>query len=529
MKRRGFIAGVGAGLIASRGSLAQPSIGGKSKTLIFVPTTNPPSTDPVADTAQATRTLCLMMYESLYTRDKTLAVHPHMVDGHVVEDDGKRWTMTLRAGQMFHDGTPVLARDCVASLQRWMVRDPVGASIKQILDALEAKDDKTIVWRLKRPFSFLPNALAKTQPSCAMMPERLAKQDPYKLLTETVGSGPFRWVADEFVAGSRVVCAKNDKYVPRPEPVDYGYGGYHVKVDRVEWRVIPDPATAASALQTGEVDWVEVPQPDLLAQLKRSPGVVIDRLDTHGIYPMLRPNFVTGPTTNVAVRRALMACVDQVDMMTAVMGEDRSGFRAPVGFFMPGTESASEAGMEAVGARMQPDAIRAMLKEGGYGGERIVLMNPTDQAAYTLMCQVADAAFRTVGLNIDMQTMDWGTLTQRRTSREPLEKGGWSLFPSGLPAADYGNPVLATGLRTNGKSAFFGWPENTRLEQLRADWIDSSDAAERHKIAEEFQREAMAFVPLIPLGQYIPATGYRSNIKGLLRGPAPVFWNVEKT
>jgi peptide/nickel transport system substrate-binding protein len=110
-----------------------------------------------------------------------------------------------------------------------------------------------------------------------------------------------------------------------------------------------------------------------------------------------------------------------------------------------------------------------------------------------------------------------------------LEKGGWSLFPSGLPAADYGNPVLATALRTNGKSAFFGWPENAKLEQLRQDWIDSADAAQRQKIAEDFQREAMAFVPFIPLGQYIPATGYRRNISGLLRGPAPVFWNAEKT
>jgi peptide/nickel transport system substrate-binding protein len=169
-----------------------------------------------------------------------------------------------------------------------------------------------------------------------------------------------------------------------------------------------------------------------------------------------------------------------------------------------------------------------MLKESGYGGERIVLMNPTDQPGYSLMAQVADAAFRQVGLNIDMQSTDWGTVTQRRTSKEPLDKGGWSLFPTGQPAADYGNPVLATSLRCNGKSAFFGWPENPRLEELRQQWIDSSDQAMRRKLAEDIQREAMSFVPMIPLGQYIPATGYRSNISGILHGPAAVFWNVEK-
>src|SRR6185312_497932 len=171
MQRRHVLAG--ATILAARPALAQPSIGGAGKTLVFVPTTNPPTYDPVFNPAQATRTLGLMIYETLYTRDMSLNPHPHMLDGHLVEDDGRRWTMKLRANQSFHDGTPVLARDCVASIRRWMVRDPIGGTIKQRVDALEAMDDRTIVWRLNKPFPFLPAALAKTQPTCAIMPERL--------------------------------------------------------------------------------------------------------------------------------------------------------------------------------------------------------------------------------------------------------------------------------------------------------------------------------------------------------------------
>ena len=526
MQRRSFLAGAAASAAAP--ALAQPAIGGKTKTLIFVPTTNPPSYDPVWTTAQATRTLAMMIYETLYTRDIALTPHPHMVEGHLVEDGGKRWTMKLRPGQTFHDGTPVLARDCVASVKRWMVRDPIGATINARLDALDAIDDRTFVFHLNKPFAFLPNALAKTQPTCVIMPERLAG-DPFKQAAEAIGSGPFRWIADEFVSGSRAVFARNERYIPRPEKVEYGWGGYHVKVDRVEWRVIPDAATAAGALATGEVDWVEMPLPDLLPTLRKAPGVKVERLDTHGIYPVLRPNFLHGPTTNPAVRRAMLAAIDQVDEMTAVMGEDRDGWRAPIGFFIPGTESASEAGMKTLRERPSPDAIKAMLKAGGYNGERIVLMHPTDPPAYDALCQVAEGAFRRVGLNIDIQTTDWGTVTQRRNSKEPLEKGGWSIFPSGFPAVDFGNPVLATGLRTNGKDAWIGWPENPKLEALRDAWIDSSDPVEQKRISEQIQLECVDFVPYIPLGQYIQATAWRTNITGLLRGPAPVFWNIEKS
>jgi peptide/nickel transport system substrate-binding protein len=524
MQRRSFLAGAAA--LAARPALAQPAIGGASKTLSFVPTTNPPTFDPVWNPSQATRTLGMMLYETLYTRDSKLNPHPHMVAGHVVEDGGKRWTMTLRPQQWWHDGTPVLARDCVASVRRWLVLDPAGSFIAARIDALEAPDDRTIVWRLNKPFPFLPGSLAKTQPTCAMMPERLC--DPKKVAAECIGSGPFRWLADEFVSGHRAVMAKFDKYVPRSEPVEYATGGYHVKLDRVEWRVIPDPATAAGALTTGEVDWVENPLPDLLPMLRKTPDVTVGRLDLYGVFPALRPNFITGPTANVAVRRAMLLAINQADEMTAVMGEDREGWRAPVGFFIPGTECGSEAGMEQLRHRPSVDAIRKMLKDGGYNGEKIVFMHPTDPAAYDALCQVAEGAFQRVGLNIEVQTMDWGTVTQRRMRREPLDKGGWSLFPSGFPSVDYGNPVMSGGLRTNGKDAWVGWPDNPKIEALRNAWIDSDDAAERRHIAEQIQLECFDFVPYIPLGQYMPAGAWRNNITGQLRGIAPVFWNVEK-
>jgi peptide/nickel transport system substrate-binding protein len=527
MRRRHLLAG-SAAIAAAHATLARPALGNQAKTLIHVPQANLTSLDPVWTTAVVTRNSAHLLFETLYGRDENLNPKPQMVEGHLVEDGGKRWTMRLREGLLFHTGEKVLARDCVASLKRWMVRDPIGQTIAARLDALEAPDDRTLVWRLKKPFASLPYALAKTQPSPVIMPERLAQTDPYRQVTEVVGSGPFHWVADEYVPGSRAVYAKFDRYRPRDEAASYAAGGYRVMVDRVEWRIIPDAATAANALINGEVDWVDQPLPDLLPRLRQSRGVTVGALDQFGTFGALRPNQLHGATANAGVRRAMLAAIDQVEVMTAVMGEDKSLYRAPVGYFLPGTPSANDAGMEAVRVRRSTDEIKRMLDEAGYAGERILFMHPTDQTFYDAMSSVATDAFRKVGLNIDEHSMDWGTVVQRRTNMEPLDKGGWSIFPAGYPAAEYRDPVFASNLRGNGRKAWFGWPDDPEMEAMRDRWMESTDEAEMRRLDQDIQRRAFETVPFIPLGQYLPPAAWRSSLKGLLKGPVPVFWNVEK-
>jgi peptide/nickel transport system substrate-binding protein len=409
-----------------------------------------------------------------------------------------------------------------------MRRDPIGQTINERLDELSAADDRTLVWRLKKPFSALPYALAKTQPTPIIVPERLAATDPFKQMPEAIGSGPFRYVADEYVSGHRAVFAKFDRYTPRPEPVSFAAGGYRAMVDRVEWRVIPDPATAANALTSGEVDWLDSPLPDLLPMLKARSDVVVAPIDIYGTFGGLRPNALQGPTANPGVRRAMLAAIDQVDVMTAVMGGDPSLYRAPVGFFIPGTPSASEAGMDHVRKRPGVSEIKKMLKDAGYGGERVVLMHPTDQVYYDAMSHVVAAALREIGINLDEQSVDWGTVVERRTSKEPLEKGGWSLFPYGAPAAEYRDPIFATNLRGNGAGAWFGWPSDPEMEAMRTAWMDSTDPAEQKRLDQQVQVRAFETVPFIPLGQYLPPAAWRKNLTGLQKGAVPVFWNVAK-
>lgn len=517
-------------MTAAAATLARPAIGGTATTLRFVPQSPLASLDPVWTSAMTTRNVGFMIYDVLFGRDEHMNPKPQMLAGYTIDDDGKRWTMTLRPDLWWHDGEKVLARDCVASINRWRQRDPGGATLSARLNSLEATDDRTIVLRLKKPFPALPTLLSKFQTACIMVPQRIAEgTDPYKQMTQTIGSGPFRFLPDEYVIGSHAAMVPFEKYVPRDEPASFTSGGHRVLVDRVEWKMIPDAATAANALLTHEVDWLEMPMPDLLPMLKKSPDIVLGRLDDWGFISQLRPNHLNAPTSNPAFRRALMAAIDQREVMDGVMGGDPSGTVVPMGFLATGKKEVDLAGIEAITKRRSVAEVKAMLAQAGYQGEKLILLHTGDQPFYNAASLVVADALSKVGIAIDDQVMDWGTVLQRRASKAPLDKGGWSLFVSVTPVPEYHDPLLGSLLRGNGKDAWIGWPEIPAIETAYSAWLDAADDADKTRLEREIHLAAFEYVPFIPLGRYMPRAAWRRAISAPLKGPAPVFWNVSKT
>jgi peptide/nickel transport system substrate-binding protein len=162
-----------------------------------------------------------------------------------------------------------------------------------------------------------------------------------------VGSGPFRFKKDEWVQRSLRVYERFDGYKPREDGSADGTSGPKVvHFDRVEWHVIADPATSAAALRRGEMDWWAYPVPDLLPLLRQDTKIMTEEY-AGGFCSCLRPNHLFPPFDNPAVRRALMAALDQAEFMTAVYGPDRSSWRVPVGFFTPDSPMASDVGLAA--------------------------------------------------------------------------------------------------------------------------------------------------------------------------------------
>lgn len=514
---------------AAAAGLARPAIAQGAKTLTMMPQVALTSIDPIWSSSQISRNLGFMVFEPLYGRDAAGLPRLLMLESDGVEDDGKRWTMKLREGLVWHDGTKVLARDCVASVRRWIRRDSAGVSLASRLDALEAADDRTIVWRLSKPFPHMRLLLSKVVQPVLMMPERLALTDPFKQIAEAVGSGPFRWLAGEHVLASHAAFARFDGYVPRNEPPSYMAGGHKVLVDRVVWKMIPDAATAANALVTGEVDWIEIPLPDLLPMLRKSRGVRTGVLDKAGQIMMLRPNHVIAPTNISAVRQAMMAALRQKEVVDAVMGGDPENGITDVGFLATGKKEVDEAALGIVRKRHTRDEVKALLEKSGYAGEKLVLLHATDHNFFNPMGSVIGRMLTDAGFAVDTQAMDWGTVQTRRTSREPLGKGGWSMFPSQVAVAEYRDLIGTSFMRGNGKDGWFGWPNNPRIEEIYDRWLVTSDVAEQTKLEREYELQGFETLPFIPLGQYRQTSAWRDNVTGILEGPSVVFWNVSKT
>ena len=524
LRRRGFLA-------ASAGVLAAPHIAraDSSRLLKFIPQADLAVLDPVWTTAYLTRHHSMMVFDTLYGTDARLAAQPQMVAGDQTSADGKEWTLTLRDGLKFHDGAPVLGRDCVASIQRWGKRDAFGQALMAVTDELSAPTDKTIRFKLKQPFPLLPTALGKVGVNvCFMMPERLAKTDPFTQVTEMVGSGPFRFKTDERVPGAKIVYERNKDYVPRPDGTpEWTSGPKIVNFDRVEWNVIPDAATALAALANGEADWWEQASFDLVGKLKSNPGLRVGTLDPTGFPSMMRFNQLFPPFDNPAIRRALLAAVDQGEYMTAIAGDDPSLGRGGVGFFPPGSPLASDEGMSVFEGKRDFAKVKKALIDAGYKNEKIVVMVSSDVPALNAMGLVGADMLQKCGMNVDLQVTDWGSVVQRRSSKKPPADGGWNVFFTSFGGVDQFIPAGHLGLRGNGEAGWFGWPTEPKLEELRSAWFAAPDLAAQKAIGRQIQAEAFANPPYLPLGEYFQPTAYSKSLTGVLES-MPLFWNIKK-
>src|SRR5215472_6900759 len=217
MRRRELLkTGLAAAAFATPVATPRLARAAKASTLTFVPTSDLAVLDPIVTFNRPTRNYAYLVFDTLYGLDTSWQAQPQMVEGHEVDDDGLTWNLRLRDGLRFHDKEPVLARDIVASIRRFAVRVPFASALMAATDELSAADDRTVKFRLKRPFPHLPMALAGpggTVP--AIMPERLAATSPHQPVKEVVGSGPFRFQSEAHISGTKAAFARFEQYRPR--------------------------------------------------------------------------------------------------------------------------------------------------------------------------------------------------------------------------------------------------------------------------------------------------------------------------
>jgi len=465
--------------------------------------------DPLFTTAYITRDHGYMVYDTLLATDSTFKIQPQMADWKI-SDDKLTYTFTLRDGLKWHDGAPVTAEDCAASLKRWAKSDNMGQKLMDFTASIEATDAKTITLKLKEPYGLVLESIGKPSSYVPfMMPKRMAETPAGQQMKEQIGSGPFKFVAAEFQPGVKAVYEKNADYVPRKEPASWTSGGKVVKVDRVEWITMADAQTAVNALQSGDIDFMENPSFDILPALAANKDLKVETLNKLGFQTLGRMNFLYPPFDNVKVRRAALMAINQKDVLDALVGNPEY-YKICGAFFVCGTPLATES---------------------GYDGTPVVIMAPGDVVTLKAQPIVAAQALRDAGFKVDVQATDWQTVVARRASQKPPKEGGWNMFFTNWVGADVVNPIANFSIGGRGKNGgWFGWAENAKIEQLKDAFARSSSPEEQKKIAADIQKEAYEQVIYIPLGQYLAPSAWRKSLSGVLDGPAtPIFWNVDKS
>jgi peptide/nickel transport system substrate-binding protein len=526
MKRRDVIKSTLAGAAA----LAAPRIARAEaqKVMRFIPQADLASLDPVWTTADVTRNHAFLVFDTLYGLDNQYQAHPQMAAGHTIGADELQWDITLRDGLKFHDNTPVLAKDCVASIQRWWKRNPFGVVLASATNEISAPSDTVIRFKLKKPFPLLPTALGAVTSMCCVMPERLAKTDPFQQVTEMVGSGPFRFLAKERVPGSKVVYEKFTGYVPRTGgPAESTAGPKTVFFDRVEWTVQPDAATASAALISGEFDWWENPTIDLVPQLKGDKKLVVTVKDHTGEIGCMAFNATLPPFNNPAICRVVLSAINQSDYMQAVAGAVPELIKTGVGLFAPGTPMASTVGIDTMQGMKNLDALKKDLIAAGYKGEKVVVLAGSNIPAINAIAEVGEDMLKQLGFNVDYRALDWGTVVQQRASKEPLDKGGWNIFFTYFGGGTQNvSPASDAALRSDG-NGWFGWPTDPVMEKLRLSWFDAPDLAAQQAACAAMQVEFFKRPSYAPLGLYYQPTVFYNYLKDIPEG-IPQFYRVKR-
>ena len=484
--------------------------------------------DPIWTTAYISRNHGYMIYDTLFAMDAKGEIRPQMVDRYEVSKDGLTFTMTLRDGLMWHDGTPVTSEDCVASIKRWAAKDSTGQKLMTFVKDIQTVNPKTLRIVLKEPTGLVLSALGKPSSNVPfMMPKRVAETDPSTQISETIGSGPFIFKKDEWKPGDKAVYLKNPQYRPRSEAPSGMAGGKVVKVDRVEWKWISDQQTAINALTTGEIDYMEAPQHDLLPVVKKDSNLKLVDINPLGNQYTFRFNVLHKPFDNAKIRQAVFYAFNQEDFLKATIG-DPNYYKTCRSFYPCGTPFETAKGMEGL-LESNFTKSQELLKEAGYDGTPVVLMQSTDLALLANLAPVAKALMEKGGFKVDIVSMDWQTLVARRAKKDPPSAGGWNAFLTGWVAADILNPVTMGFMNAGCDKAMFGWPCDKEIETLRDQFAHETNPAKQKAIAEAAQVRETQYPTHIPLGHFYLPAAVRKTTDGYVQAPVPVFWNVTKS
>ncbi len=528
--RRRLIQGTIAGAsLAALGLRSQRTWAQSANVVRFVPYGALQVLDPIWTTAKVTAYHGALIYDTLFGLDAAMRPQPQMVESWKLSDDRLVYSFTLRDGLKWHDGTAVTGADCAASVRRWAGKAAGGQQMMKRVKEIVPTGKGSFEIRLTEPYGLTVDLLAENiSPTCFMMREKDAETDPNTQIKDTIGSGPFRFIADKWVPGSKVVYEKNADYVPRKEPPSGMAGGKVVHIDGVEWSNMADAQTAMAALQAGEIDFYETPPLDLIEVLKGDPSIKLEVLNKLGNVGELRMNHLQPPFDKVEARQAMLHLVDQKQYMQAAIGNP-AYYKICGSLFGCGTPMENDANLDWMKTAPDYKLAKELFKKAGYDGRPIVILQPTDVPILSTAAEVTAQLLRKADVKVELAASDWGGLVTRRAVKGPVDQGGWNIFHTYAGGVAMANPIAISEAAANGPKAWYGWPSNEKQEQLREAWAAAPTLEAREKVARELQQNGYDFVIECVFGQWVAPVAYRDVLSDIVPVPAIIpFWGMKK-
>lgn len=506
--RRTFVSGaaalVGAGLLVSGPVLAQNKGG-----VINVATVGePPTLDPMVSTADLVGIITQHFFETLFTFDKNWKVTPLLAESMPeISADGKVYTIKLRQGVTFHDGSTMTSADVVASLKRWMDVASRGKQTAGFVESVEAVDPSTVKLTLKSPYAPLLALLAFNNAAAVIMPAG-KMENPLK---EPVGTGPYK--LKERKADQYIQLVRHDGYKSRAGEPD-GYGGARKQLlDEIRFVPVPDPNTRIEGAISGQYDYVDALPVEAFDRLKGKSTTQPILLKPFG-WPVFVMNTKQGVMSNLDARLAVRTALSEEDMLTAAFGT-KDFFALNAAMFPSSYIWHTMAGTENAYNLAAPDKAKDLLKKASYDGKPLRILTSRQYEFHYKMAQVAAEYLKQAGFTVELMVVDWATLTQRRT-----DPALWDIYITHSPFLP--EPAL-TGILSEASP---GW-WTTPLRKKVVDAFNSEpDPAKRPALWAEVQKAIYAEVPAIKIGDFNALSAQAPKVKGVDPAPWPYFWNA---
>lgn len=471
----------------------------------------PPTLDPMASTADLVGIVTQHMFETLYTFDAKWGATPLLAAAlPTVSEDGKTYTIPLRAGIKFHDGSVMTAADVVASLERWTKVATRGKQAAEVITGIAATDDATVTITLSKPYAPLVALLSFNNAAAIIIPAANAAQDP---LTSFIGTGPYK--LQERVPDQYIQLVRFDEYQSLGgEPNGYG-GARNQYLDEIRFVPVPDPSTRVGVAVSGQYDYVDQLPVESFEQV--SGGATEPVVLAPFGWPVFMMNTKEGLNSDIRIRKAIQAALAPEDMMLAAFGS-ADFFSIDAAWYPDSFSWHSEVGTEAYKPLGDTEAAKALLAEAGYDGKPLRILTSRQYEFHYKMAQVAQAYLEAAGFKVQMDVVEWATLTTNRA-----DPALWDIYITHSPFLP--EPSLM-GIMSDSSPGW--WATDAKHAVVEA-FNAESDPAKRAELFVDVQKVIYDEVPGYKVGNFNALAAQSPDLDGVTPAPWPYFWNAHIT